>query len=210
MTERIAIHPVTPQPRLLERAAQRLADGALLLIPTDADYCFAWSMHARDAQERVVRLRALDTRHPFTLLCARLSEIGSLAKLDDRAFRLVKSLIPGPYTFVLPASGELPRRLKQARRRDVGCRVPDHPVAQALLATHGEPLVASSAVLPGADDADATPERHEADAVADRLLRHVDLMLDAGDCPAGPTSVIDLEGGTPRLVREGRVVPEFD
>lgn len=205
MSERLEVHPTHPQPRLIERAARALAEGRLLLIPTDAGYAFAWGLEARDAENRVVRLRALDTRHPFTLLCGRLSEVGSLAILDDPSFRLVKSLVPGPYTFVLPASAALPRRLKQAKRRAVGCRIPDHVVAQALLEAHGEPLLVSSVVLP-----EDSPEGHDADAVAERLKSHVDVMLDAGDSPPGPSSVVDLTGDSPRLIRAGRVVPRLD
>lgn len=198
MSERLHIHPTHPQARLIERATEVLARHGLLLVPTDAGYAFAWAIDAVAAEQRVQRLRALDTRHPFTLLCAHLSEIGSLAKLDDAGFRVIKRAIPGPTTFILPAASALPRRLKQSKRRAVGCRIPDQAVARALLEAHGSPLLVSSVVLP-----EDSPDNHDPDAVAERLLRHVDLMLDAGPCPQGPTTIIDLCGDVPELVRTG-------
>lgn len=209
MSERLEVHPTHPQPRAIARAAQALARHGLLLIPTDAGYAFAWALDARAAEDRVLRLRALDMHHPFTVLCAHLSEVGSLARLETPAFRLVRSLVPGPYTFVLPVASALPQRLKQApgsrsRRRAIGCRIPDHVVARSLLEAHGAPLLVSSVVLP-----DESPDNHDAEAVAERLQSHVDVMLDAGDCPPGPSSVIDLTGDAPRLLRAGRIVPEL-
>lgn len=198
MTERISVHPTHPQPRLIERAAAVLRGGGLLLIPSDAGYDFAWGLDSVKAEDRVIRLRALDRRHPFTLICSGLSDIGSLSRLDNQAFRLIKGLIPGPITFILPTSSSLPKRLKQAKRRAIGCRVPDHAVAQALIAAHGAPLLISSVVLP-----EESPDSHDPDAVADRLLHGVDLMLDADICPMGPTTVIDFCGETPQVVRHG-------
>lgn len=192
------LHPVTPQQRLLQQAADRLLAGELAVVPTDAGYALAWAIDAIDAEQRVQKLRRLDSKHPFTLLCARIGEIGSLAKLGDQAFRLIKSLVPGPYTFILPAANELPRRLKQSKRRAIGCRIPDHGVTRALLDLVGVPLLSTSLVLP-----DEELDNHEADAVAERMLRLVDLMLDAGDCPPGPTSVVDLTGDAPDVTRQG-------
>lgn len=209
MSERLEVHPTHPQPRALARAAQALARHGLLLLPTDAGYAFGWALEAQQAEQRVMRLRALDTHHPFTVLCRHLSDVGSLARLDTPAFRLVRSLVPGPYTFVLPVASALPHRLKQApgsrsRRRAIGCRIPDHAVAQALLEAHGAPLLVSTVALP-----DDSPEAHDADAVAERLQSHVDVMLDAADCPPGPSSVIDLTGDAPLLLRAGRIVPDL-
>lgn len=198
MSERLEIHPTHPQQRLIERAAAVLARHGLLLVPTDAGYAFAWAIDAVEAEQRVQRLRALDTRHPFTLLCEHLSDIGSLAKLDDASFRLVRRETPGPVTFILPAASALPRRLKQSKRRAVGCRIPDHVVARALLAAHGAPLLVSSVELP-----DMELENHDPDDVAGVLIRHVDLMIDAGPCPMGPTTIVDLCGDAPEVVREG-------
>ena len=198
MSERLRVHPTHPQPRLLQQAADRIARGALAVVPTDAGYVLAWGIDAREAEERVQRLRRLDSKHPFTLLCSSISEIGSLAKLNDQAFRLIKSLVPGPCTFILPAASELPRRLKQSKRRAIGCRIPDHDVTRALLAVVGSPLLSTSLVLPDED-----LENHDAESVAERMLRLVDLMLDAEDCPPGPTSVVDLTGDAPQVTRQG-------
>lgn len=205
MSERIDIHPVNPQARLITQAARRLAGGDLLIVPTDAGYSMVWGIDAISAEQRVQRLRALDTRHPFTLLCASISQIGSLAKLGDRAFRIIKARTPGPITFILPASAELPRRLKQSKRRAIGCRIPDNIVTQALLEAVGSPLLTTSLVLP-----DEPMDNHEAEAVAEGSLRHVDLMLDAGDCQPGPTSVLDLTGDEPNVTRQGFVPLELE
>lgn len=205
MSIRLETHPVNPQSRFIAQAARAIADGALLVIPTDAGYSLTWGIDATAAEQRVQRLRALDMRHPFTLLCDTISQIGSLAKLDDHAFRIIKSLTPGPITFILPAGSELPRRLKQTKRRAIGCRIPDNAVTRALLETVGSPLLTTSLVLP-----DEPLDNHEADAVAESLLRHVDLMLDAGDCPPGPTSVLDLTGDAPTVTRQGFYPLELD
>jgi tRNA threonylcarbamoyl adenosine modification protein (Sua5/YciO/YrdC/YwlC family) len=201
MGERLELHPVTPQERYLQRAAAVIARDGLLLVPTDAGYAFAWGLNSVDAERRVQALRQLDTRHPFTLLCRSLSEAGRLARLDDPAFRLMRSLTPGPCTFILPASADLPRRLKQlgrTKRRAIGIRLPDHGVARALLEAVGEPLLTTSLHVPDEDFAG-----HEAEAVAERGLRWVDAMLDAGDCEPGPTTVVDCTGDAPQVVREG-------
>ena len=202
MSERLRLHPVTPQERLLQRAATVIRDGGLVLLPTDAAYAFCWGLEAADAERKVQALRQLDTRHPFTVLCRSLSEAGRLARLDDPAFRLLRSLTPGPCTFILPASADLPRRLKslgRSKRRAIGIRLPDHGVARALLEAVGEPLLSTSLLLPAEESFAA----HEADEVADRALRWVDAMLDAGDCEPGPTAVVDCTGEEPVVVREG-------
>jgi len=202
MPERLRVHPVTPQDRLIQKAAEVLKDGGLALCPTDAGYAFVWSLNGAEAENRVLKLRQLDTRHPFTLLCRTLSEAGRLARLDDPAFRLLRSLTPGPCTFILPASAELPRRLKhlgRSKRRAIGIRMPDHVVARALLEAMGEPLLSTSLVLPDEDDLAS----HEVDVVAERCLRWVDVLVDAGDCEPGPTSVVDCTGDSPEIVRQG-------
>ncbi len=172
--------------------------GALAVLPSDAGYLLAWMLESRDAEDTAVRMRRLDNRHPFTVLCRGLSEVGTLARLDDQAFRLIKTLVPGPRTFILPPGAGLPKRLKQAKRRTIGCRIPDHPVTRALLDTLGAPLLSTSLTLPG----DAF-DNHDAEAVAERVLRDVGLMLDAEDCPRGPTTIVDLTGDTPLIVRQG-------
>ena len=202
MTQRFELHPVNPQDRLIQKAAETLKGGGLALCPTDAGYALVWALNGTAAEERVQRLRQLDSKHPFTLLCRLVSEAGRLARLDDPAFRLLRSLTPGPCTLILPASPELPKRLKnsgRSKRRDIGIRLPDHVVAKALLEAMGEPLLSTSLILP--DEADLAS--HEAEAVAERCLRWVDVMLDAGDCEPGPTSVIDCTGDEFLVVRQG-------
>lgn len=199
MSARLQVHPVDPQPRLIARAAAALQAGGLALCPTDAGYALVWMLEARDAEERVRRMRALDTKHPFTVLCASLSDVGRMARLGDPAFRLMKSLTPGPCTFILTASSDLPRRLKLDKRRSIGVRRVEHPVAQALLLAVEQPLLSTTVALPDAEDLAS----HVADDVADRLLEQVDVMLDGGDCEPGPTSVVDATGSAPELLRQG-------
>lgn len=202
MAERLHVHPVSPQSRLVDKAAAVLKAGGLALAPTDAGYALVWGLNAKEAEERVQRLRELDSKHPFTLLCRQLSEAGRLARLDDPAFRLMRSLTPGPCTFILPASADLPKRIKnsgRSKRRDIGIRLPDHVVTRALLEAMGEPLLSTSLLLPDETD----PASHEADVVAERWLRWADVMLDAEDCEPGPTSVVDCTGDAPEVVRQG-------
>ena len=202
MTVRHHVHPVTPQERLILKTADVLKDGGLGLCPTDAGYALVWALNGKQAEERVQRLRQLDTKHPFTLLCRQLSEAGRLARLDDPAFRLMRSLTPGPCTFILPASAELPKRIKnsgRSKRRDIGIRLPGHVVTKALLEAMGEPLLSTSLVFPDEDELVS----HEAESVAERCLRWVDVMLDAEDCEPGPTSVVDCTGDQPVVLRQG-------
>jgi tRNA threonylcarbamoyl adenosine modification protein (Sua5/YciO/YrdC/YwlC family) len=202
MTVRHHVHPVTPQDRLIQKTAETLKAGGLGLCPTDAGYTLVWALSGKEAEDRVLRLRQLDTKHPFTLLCRQLSEAGRLARLDDQAFRLMRSLTPGPCTFILPASSELPKRIKnsgRSKRRDIGIRLPDHVVTKALLEAMGEPLLSTSLVFPDEDELVS----HEAESVADRCLRWVDVMLDAEDCEPGPTSVVDCTGDEPAVLRQG-------
>ncbi len=199
MSARLHVHPVDPQPRLIARAAAALQAGGLALCPTDAGYALVWMLEARDAEERVRRMRALDTKHPFTVLCASLSDVGRMARLGDPAFRLMKSLTPGPCTFILTASSDLPRRLKLDKRRSIGVRRVEHPIAQALLLAVEQPLLSTTVALPDAEDLAS----HVADDVADHLLEQVDVLLDGGDCEPGPTSVVDATGNAPELLRQG-------
>lgn len=202
MSERFELHPVNPQLRLIDKAAATLKSGGLAICPTDAGYALVWCLNGKDAEERVQRLRELDSKHPFTLLCRSISEAGRLARLDDPAFRLLRSLTPGPCTFILPASADLPKRLKhsgRSKRRDIGIRLPDHVVAKALLEAVGEPLLSTSLVLQD----DEILASHEAEGVAERWLRWADVMLDSGDCQPGPTSIVDCTGDEPTVVRQG-------
>ena len=202
MPEHYELHPVTPQERFLQKAADSLKNGGLALCPTDAGYAFVWNLNAVEAENRVIRLRQLDSKHPFTLLCRTLSEAGRLARLEDSAFRLMRTHCPGPVTFILPASPELPRRLKhsgRSKRREIGVRLPRHAVMNSLLELMGEPLLSTSVVLPEEDDLAS----HEIQAVIERCLRWVDVLLDAGDCDPGPTTVIDCTSETPEILRQG-------
>jgi tRNA threonylcarbamoyl adenosine modification protein (Sua5/YciO/YrdC/YwlC family) len=199
MAQRISIHPDNPQPRLLQQAVAVLDRGGLICYPTDSGYALGWRLTAQPAQERVVRLRKLDSRHNFTLICRNLSEVGAYARMHDAAFRVVRSLTPGPYTFLLPAAADVPRHLKQAKKRSVGIRIPDHRVALALVEALGEPLSSSSLILPDEDMAG-----WEVDDLYDHVGAAVDLFIDSGFCGDEPTTVIDLLDDTPRLVRQGK------
>ena len=193
------LHPVQPQPRLIRQAAEILRDGGLIALPTDC----AWSLvgHIGDAGvlERIRRIRGVDERHHFTLICRDLSEIATYARVDNRQYRLLKAATPGPYTFILEGTKELPRRLLHPKRKTIGLRVPDHPVVSALLAELGEPLLSSTLLLPGEEHPLTDPED-----IRDRLEKEVDLIIEAGPCRGEATTVIDLTGGSPALVREGR------
>ncbi|WP_341929461.1 L-threonylcarbamoyladenylate synthase [Methyloversatilis discipulorum] len=198
MAQLFTVHPDNPQPRLIRQAADILRDGGLAAIPTDC----AWSLvgHVGDARvlERIRRIRDVDVHHHFTMMCRDLSEIATLAKVDNAQFRLLKSATPGPYTFILEATRELPRRILHPKRKTIGLRVPDHPVVSALLEALGEPLLGSTLLLPG-EDLPLT----DAEDIRERLQHELDLVIDAGHCGTQPTSVIDLSSGTPELVRAG-------
>ena len=194
--------------RLLCRISQAVAvldRGGLIAYPTDSGYALGWRLTALPAQERAVRLRKLDSRHNFTLICRHLSEVGAYARMHDAAFRTVRSLTPGPYTFLLPAAADVPRHLKQAKKRSVGVRIPDHRVALALVEGLGEPLSSSSLILPDEDMAG-----WEVDDLYDRIARDVDLFLDSGFCGNEATTVIDLTDDAPVVLRQGKGAVPFD
>jgi tRNA threonylcarbamoyl adenosine modification protein (Sua5/YciO/YrdC/YwlC family) len=193
------IHPTHPQPRLLARAAEIVRGGGVIAYPTDS--CYALGCHVGDkaAMERLRRIRGVDERHHFTLMCRDLSELGTFARVDNRQYRLLKTLTPGSYTFILEGTKDLPRRILHPRRKTIGLRVPDHPVALGLLAELGEPLLSTTLVLPG-DDAPL----EDAAAIRRRLEHEVDLVLDGGPCGTTPTTGVDLTGAVPEVVREGK------
>lgn len=195
---RLSIHPQSPQPRLLRQVVDALRRGGLIAYPTDSGYAFGWMLEASQAGERVRRLRRLDGRHPFTLCCADLRQVGTFTRLGDPAFRLIRRLTPGPYTFLLSASGQVPKRLQAERRRTVGIRLPANPIALALLAELGEPLCSSSLLLP--DEGLAGLESEE---MAEVLSDRVDLFVDGGPCGTEPTTVVDLSGDQPVVLRRG-------
>ena len=199
MSQFFQIHPDNPQPRLVSQAVGIIRDGGLVVYPTDSSYAIGCHLGDKDAMERIRRIRQLDARHHFTLVCRDLSEIATYAKVDNQAYRLLKSLTPGPYTFLLPATHEVPRRLQHAKRKTIGLRVPDHRVAQALLAELGEPIMSSTLILPDAE----LPET-DAEEIRDRLDKLVDLIIDGGNCGFEPTTVIDLASGVPEVLRQGK------
>ena len=199
MAQYFEIDPRHPQPRLIARAAEILRAGGVIAYPTDSCYALGCHTGDKDAMLRLRRIRRVDERHHFTLMCRDLSELGAYARVDNARYRLLKALTPGSYTFILEATRELPRRLLHPRRRTIGLRVPDHPVAQALLAALGEPLLSSTLALP--DDEFPLNDGRE---IRRRLEHDVELVLDGGPCGTEPTTVVDLTGPAPQIVREGK------
>jgi tRNA threonylcarbamoyl adenosine modification protein (Sua5/YciO/YrdC/YwlC family) len=193
------IHPLNPQPRLIRQAAQILRDGGVIVYPTDS--CYALGCHIGDkaAMARIRALRQLDARHHFSLVCRDLSEIANYARVDNRQYRLLKAATPGAYAFILEASREVPKRLQHPSRRTIGLRIPDHPVVRALLAELNEPILSSSLILPGDEAPLNDPEE-----IRERLDRRVELIMDAGACGIEPTTVVNLTGDVPEIVRVGR------
>jgi tRNA threonylcarbamoyl adenosine modification protein (Sua5/YciO/YrdC/YwlC family) len=196
--ERLYIHPDNPQLRLVRRVVEVLRGGGLIAFPTDSAYALGCQLGDKAAVDRIRRIRDLDKHHNFTLMCRDLSELGSYARVDNRVFRLLKANTPGPYTFILDATSEVPRRLVHPKRKTIGLRVPDHRIAQALLAELGEPLMSVTLILPGAGEPLADP-----DDIRDRLERQIELLVDGGYCAVEPTTVIDLSGEVPELLRRG-------
>lgn len=199
MISRIEIHPVNPQARLVRQAVDVVQEGGVIVYPTDSCYALGCSIGNKEGMERIRRIRRLDEKHHFTLLCRDLSDISLYAKVDNSAYRLLKTLTPGAYTFILPATHEVPRRLQNPKRKTIGLRVPDHPVCAALLTEFGEPLMSSTLLLPG----DELP-MSDIEAMCEHLKGQVDLILDGGPCGLDPTTVIDLTGDLPTVARQGR------
>ena len=198
MAQLFHVHPADPQPRLVRRAAEILRTGGVIAYPTDSSYALGCHIGDAIAAERVRRIRGLGEGHLLTLVLRDLSEIGHFARLDNWQFRIVRQGTPGPYTFVLPATREVPRRLQHPRRRTVGVRVPEHAVVRALLAELGEPILSSTLVLPG-----ATEPLNDAESIRAAVGRSVDLIIDAGACAAALTTVIDLAVDPPAILRLG-------
>lgn len=192
------IHPQTPQARLIKQAVEIIRSGGVVVYPTDSSYAVGCQIGDKAAIERVRRLRQLDERHNFTLLCRDLSQLGLFAKVDTAAFRLLKAHTPGPYTFILDATREVPRLLLHPKRRTIGLRVPEHPIAQALLEALGEPLMSVSLIRPG----DAEP-LSDPDEMREWLEHHVDLIIDGGAGGGVASTVVDLSSPDPRVVRVG-------
>jgi tRNA threonylcarbamoyl adenosine modification protein (Sua5/YciO/YrdC/YwlC family) len=199
VTQRFEVHPTHPQKRLIQQAAAILARGGLVVLPTDACYVLACPLDDKAAVERMRALRGIDERHLLTLICRDLKELALYAQVDNHQYRFLREWTPGAYTFVLPATKEVPRRLWHPSRKTVGLRVPDHPVVAALLAEHGHPVLATSLILPGDEEPISEP-----DEAFERLARRVELVIDAGAQGYAPTTVIDMTGDEPVVVRAGR------
>jgi len=192
------VHPVDPQPRLIAQVVELIRDGGLVAYPTDSCYALGCQIGNREALERIRRIRHLDERHHFTLLCRDFAQLGPLIKVSNPVFRLVKASTPGSYTFILPGTPEVPRRLLHPKKKTVGVRIPRHAVAQALLAEYGEPLVSSTLLLP--DEPEPITQGWHIRQLLDHAL---DAVVDSGDCGTEPTTVVDLSQSEPVVLRRG-------
>lgn len=199
MAQFFQIHPENPQPRLIRRAVEILREGGIIVYPTDSCYALGCAIGDKTAMDRIIRIRRLDDRHNFTLVCRDLSELGDYAKVGNQAFRLLKSHTPGPFTFIHKATKLVPRRLQNPRRLTIGIRVPDHVIAQALLTELGEPMLSTSLILPGQELPLIDP--FEMRTQLDHL---VDLVIDGGACGIEPTTVVDMVEDTPLVIRQGK------
>jgi len=199
MGQILHIHPDNPQLRLINQVVAVMRKGGVVVYPTDSCYAIGCHIGDKAAQDKIRKIRQLDNNHDFTLVCRDLSEISLYAKIDNSAYKIIKSLTPGPYTFILKATREVPRRLQNPKRKTIGLRIPDHPVALALLEALGEPIMSSTLQMPG----DELP-LSDPDEIYDRLRKQVDMIIDGGSCELEPTSVIELMDNVPVIRRHGR------
>ncbi|MEO7242708.1 MAG: L-threonylcarbamoyladenylate synthase [Variovorax sp.] len=203
MAQYFEVHPDNPQPRLLKQAVALLERGDVIAVPTDSSYALVCHLDDKDAADHLRRIRDVDARHHLTLLCRDLRDVSNYARVDNRQYRLLKSATPGPYTFLLPATKEVPRRVSHPQRKTIGLRVPDHKALQCLLELHGAPLLATTFIAAG----DSEPQS-DAQAIRTRFEKQIAAVVDAGACPSEPTTVIDLtpisDGGDAVVVRQGR------
>ncbi len=202
MAQYFEVHPDNPQPRLLKQAAALLQTGGIVAVPTDLSDALVCHLDDKAAVDQLRRIRGVDEKHHLTLLCRDLSELSSYARVDNKQYRLLKSATPGPYTFILEATKEVPRRVSHPSRRTIGLRVPDNRVTQELLEMLGQPLLGTTLIPPGASE-----PLNDPNDILEHFDRHVQAILDAGPCPAEPTTVVDLSRGEPELVRRGRGDP---
>jgi tRNA threonylcarbamoyl adenosine modification protein (Sua5/YciO/YrdC/YwlC family) len=198
MAKYFDVHPQTPQSRTIGTVADSLRSGALIAYPTDSCFALGCRLGNHDGLERIRSIRRLDDRHHFTLVCENFAQLGQFVHIDNDVFRAVKAATPGSYTFILPATKEVPRRLMHPKKKTVGVRIPDHVVAQALLAELGEPLVSSTLLLPGEDE-----PLTQGWEIKERLDHVLDAVVDSGDCGTEPTTVVDFSSGGPEIVRRG-------
>lgn len=197
------VHPVNPQPRSIRQVADLIRDGGLVAYPTDSSYALGAQLGNQEAKDRILRLRGLDERHDFTLICADFAQMGQFVHVDNAVFRAVKAVTPGSYTFILPATKEVPRRLLHPKKKTVGVRIPDHPVVRALLEELGEPLLSSTLLLPGKESV-----MTDGWQIKEALDHQLDAVIDAGECGDVPTTVVDLSGGYAEIARYGAGDPE--
>lgn len=198
MARYLDVHPDDPQPRLVGQAVQTVRDGGLIAYPTDSGYALGCALGNQAGRDRIVAIRRLDDKHHFTLLCRDFAQLGQLVHIDNAVFRAVKAATPGPYTFILPATAEVPKRLMHPRKRTVGVRIPDHRVVRALLDELGEPMLSSTLILP-----DEEQPMTEGWLVKDELDTVLDVVVDSGECGTQPTTVVDFSSGAPEVVRVG-------
>lgn len=204
MAQRIEVRSNGPQPRRIDTIVAELVRGGLIAYPTDSGYALGWRSDNRKAAERVVRLRRIEGQHHFTYCCRSISDISLFAKVSNWAHRLIRQLTPGPYTFVLPATTKVPRNHKNKRPATIGIRIPDHEVVQAILETMDEPILSSSLIIP-----DMEEEIFDSEDLYDAVHRDIDLFVDAGYCPLEPTTLLDLTGNEPVVLRHGQGVVDF-
>jgi tRNA threonylcarbamoyl adenosine modification protein (Sua5/YciO/YrdC/YwlC family) len=202
MAQYFEIHPTHPQERLLRQAAALLGTGGIAAVPTDSSYALACQLDDKAAADQLRRIRGVDDKHHLTLLCRDLKELATYARVDNAQFRLIKAGTPGAFTFILEATKEVPRRLSHPKRLTIGLRVPEHPALQALLEIHGEPLLATTLIPAGQSEPLTDPA-----AIRELYEKHIACVIDAGACPSEPTTVIDLTGDSPEIVRLGRGDP---
>ena len=198
MAKYFDVHPDNPQPRAINQVVRIVREGGLIAYPTDSCFALGCVIGNAEGLDRIRQIRQLDDKHHFTLVCADFAQLGQLVHLDNKAFRAIKVATPGPFTFILPATGDVPRRLAHPKKRTVGVRIPDHPVVRALLRELGEPLVSSTLLLP-----DTEEPMTQGWEIKERLDHLVDAVLDSGDCGTEPTTVIDLSGPEPEILRRG-------
>lgn len=198
MSQFFQIHPTHPQARLVKRAVEIIREGGVIVYPTDTAYALGCQIANKAAQERIERIRQLDKRHPFTLLCRDLSECSNYAKFGNQAFRILKLHLPGPYTFIMKAKKEVPKRLQCAKRKSIGLRVPDHAIAQAILDELGEPLLTTTLLLPNQETTEVDPYE-----IRDLLEHQVDLIIDGGYGQLTETTIVDFTEDEPVVMREG-------
>ena len=202
MARVLAIHPLNPQLRLIRQVVECLRGGGIIVYPTDSAYALGCAVGNKNAMQTIVRIRQVDSKHNFTLVCRDLSEIATYARVDNSSYRLLKAYTPAPYTFILKATSEVPRLLQHPKRKTIGIRVPDHPVVAALLAELNEPILSSSLIMPGESE-----PLFDMDDSATQLAHDVDLIVDSGFCGREAATVVDLEEGAPQVLRQGKGDP---